>query len=239
MSNANPTSTQQAEALASALANENRRRCPRINITSARFKAFVVYPELGASVKYPVQILGEYGCKFVTTNPKVASLRGYEVPACLHLGPFKIDVKTKMVYNDPQFAAVEFVDRDQQLRQVMHEIYQLELLAVGLSPFQNFSSSNGGSTCSTTYSDDHGNLVEVFTSREGLSALRGQIQFLDVKFVWTNNGKASLRMSNMAGQTVPTREYRDQLLSVLNNLTGLHPQIHHIAMAAVADGSMM
>src|SRR4051812_9642075 len=183
MTDANPSPTQLSDALASALANENRRRCPRINVTFARSKAYMVYPELGAKMKYPVHILGEYGCKFEVTNPKVASLRNYDVTACLHLGPFKLDVRTKMVYNDPSFAAVEFLDRDVQRRQVLNELYQLELIVVSLSPFQNFSSFNGG--CATAYSDDHGNLVEVFTSRDGLQALRGQVQCLDLKFVWT------------------------------------------------------
>jgi hypothetical protein len=193
-----------------------------------------VYPELGATVKYPVHILGEFGAKFATSNPKVASLRNYDVTSCLHLGPFKLDVRSKMVYNDPKFAAVEFLDRDQQVRQVLNELYQLELIVVSLSPFQNFSSANGG--CSTTYSDDHGNLVEVFTSKDGLAALRGQIQFLDLKFVWTSSAQGVIRMTNLAGQPVPPREYRDQLLSVMNNLTGLHPQVQHVAIAAVAAG---
>src|SRR5258708_2152190 len=114
MDDANPTPTQISDALASALANENRRRSPRINVTSARCKAFVVYPELGASVKYPVHILGEFGAKFAASNPKVASLKNYDVHSCLHLGPFKLDLRSKMVYNDPQFAAVEFLDRDVQ-----------------------------------------------------------------------------------------------------------------------------
>ena len=234
MTDANPSPAQMSDALASALANENRRRCPRINVTSARCKAYMVYPDLGSSVKYPVHILGEFGAKFATSNPKVASLRNYDVPSCLHLGPFKIDLRSKMVYNDPKFAAVEFLDREQQLKQVLSELYQLELVVVSLHPFQNFNSSNGG--CSTTYQDEAGNLVEVFTTTDGLSALRGQISVLDLKFVWTNTGKGGLRTSNLAGQPVNAREYRDQLLSVMNNLTGLHPQVQHVAIAAVAAG---
>lgn len=237
MTDASLTATQISDALASALANENRRRCPRINVTAARCKSFVVYSELGSGVKYPVHILGEYGAKFATSNPKVASLRNYDVNSCLHIGPFKIDVRSKMVYNDAQFAAVEFLDRDRELKQVMAELYQLELLTVSLHPFQNFSSTNGG--CSTTYSDDQGNLVEVFTTKDGLSALRGQIQYLDVKFVWTSNANSGIRMSNLAGQPVNPREYREQLLSVMNNLTGLHPQVQYVAIAAVAAGIPM
>src|SRR3954465_12727109 len=112
---ANPTPTDISDALAVALANESRRRCPRINVSHSRCKVFMTYPELGP-LKYPVHMLGEYGAKFETTSPKVASLRGYEVAGTLHLGPFKIDLRSKMVYNDPSFAAVEFLDRDPQLR---------------------------------------------------------------------------------------------------------------------------
>jgi hypothetical protein len=206
-------------------------------VTAARCKAFMVYPELGSAVKYPIHILGEFGAKFATSNPKVASLRNYDVPSCVHLGPFKIDLRSKMVYNDPHFAAVEFLDRDKQLKQVMSELYELELLTVSLHPFQNFSSVNGG--CSTTYSDDLGNLVEVFNTKDGLSALRGQIHFLDLKFVWTSTANTGIRMSSLAGQPVNPRDYRDQLLSVMNNLTGLHPQVHQVAIAAVAAGIPM
>jgi hypothetical protein len=233
--NANPSPTDISDALANALANENRRRCPRINVTHARCKVFVSYPELG-QIKYPVHTLGEYGAKFATTNPKVSSLRGYEVQSTIHLGPFKLDLRSKMVYNDAHFAAVEFLDRDQQLRQLMSELFQLELTAISLSPFQNFSSAAGGSTCSTTYSDNHGNIVEVFTDREGLSALRGQIQPLDLKFVWTHSSRGEFRMSTVAGQPVNPREYRDQIFTVLNNLMGLHPTLHQAALETISAG---
>src|SRR3954463_7087843 len=100
MNETNPTPTDLSDALAVALANEARRRCPRVNVTHSRCKVYVSYPELG-QIKYPVHTLGEFGAKFETTNPKVASLRGYEVHSTLHMGPFKLDLRSRMVYNDP------------------------------------------------------------------------------------------------------------------------------------------
>src|SRR4051812_321429 len=102
--NQRPAQSQISEALAVALANEHRRRCVRIKTTFSRCKAFVSYPELN-QLKFPVHTLGEFGAKFDSSGSKLSNLKGYEATACLHLGPFKVDLKSRMIYNDPRSTA--------------------------------------------------------------------------------------------------------------------------------------
>ncbi len=203
---------------------ECRRRAVRVDIRGGSCPVYISYPELSER-KFPVVTIAELGAKYMTGGATVDSLKGHEIQACLHFGPIRTMVRTRMVQVDPSSAAIEFMEPDEATRDLIRDAFELELTAASLVPFHNFTSPIPGPTQTTVYSDGDAHVLELFVKNDQLVGVAGKLQVLDLRFVWSHAKPNRMKVMDMGEERTQGPHFRKRLMSFVRNLQGLSPKV--------------
>ncbi len=155
----------------------------------------------------------------------MSSLHGHEIQACLHFGPVRTPVKTKMVQVDANSASIEFIEPTDATRDLIRDAFELELTAASLVPFHNFTSPIPGPTQTTVYSDGDAHVLELFVKNDQLVGVAGKLQVLDLRFAWSETAPKRLKVMDLGEERTQGPHFRKRLMSFVRNLQGLKPDI--------------
>lgn len=212
------------------------RRANRIDTTTSICKPVFCFPELESAFS-PVVVLSPFGAKFAhKKSAKFRTLKGYEIPGILKLGPFELTITARMVSTSPDYAVVEFLNESEALTNILSEFFSVEMVASKLLPFQNFvSTPKAGSSCSTLFSDDEGHQLEIVTLDRNLMGVRGEIKELDVRFSWTASSPRKLGMTSLDGKSTIGSQYKEAVLNFVKNVPGIQKDLHRITVQVLSQ----
>lgn len=220
---------------AASWVNNNRRRALRVDVRSSGCPVTIEFPELNNNRRFNVGVLAELGARFLTDGLHLTQLRGYELDTRLRLGPIELKLRARVVVTDGSGCAVEFLDPPAASRQLIRDLFELELTAAAMMPYHVFSTVNPGLTHTTVYADSEGNMIELQLYGDRLDGIAGQLRALDVKFGWNRQRPRFLKTSGLGDDRTQGPHFRDRLTSFISNLQGLDASIRQAAMEAVAS----
>ena len=169
----------------------------------------------------------------MTGGLQLLQLKGYELDTRLFLGPIELKLRARIVMLDASSCAIEFLNPAPASRQLIKDLFELELTAAAMMPYHVFSTVNPGLTHTTVYSDGDGNMIELQLFGDRLDGMVGQLRALDVKFGWNRSAPQALRTTGLGDDRTQGPHFRDRLRSFISNLPGLDPSIRKAAIDAV------
>jgi hypothetical protein len=225
--------SKQAQSREEAWIQNNRRRAIRVDVRGSSCRVTIEFPELNNHRRFEVCVLAELGGRFLTNGLQLSQLKGYELDTRLFLGPIELKVRSRIVMIDSNSCALEFLNPDPASRQLIRDLFELELTAASMMPYHVFSTVNPGLTHTTVYADGDGNLIELQLFGDRLDGMEGQLRALDVKFGWHRGQPSSLKTTSLGDDRTQGPHYRDRLKSFISNLQGLDPSIRQAAIDAI------
>jgi hypothetical protein len=209
-----------------------RRRAVRVDIRGGSCPVYISYPEV-SDRKFPVTTIAELGAKYVTEGANVSPLLGHEILACLHFGPIRTTIQTRMVSVEGDAAAVEFSAPTDAFRALIRDAFELELTAASMVPFHNFTSPLPGPSQTTVYSDGESHVLELFVRNNRLVGLCGKLSSLELKLVWSESKR--LKIVDIGEERTQGPHFKKRLMSFVRNLQGLQPQIRETLESVISS----
>jgi hypothetical protein len=201
-----------------------KRKAVRADIQANPMVVNLSYPQLSPQL-FKVTTIAELGCRYLTRDTDVHKLKDHVLHSILHLGPRQIPLDTRLVGTRPGWAAIEFIDPPGEARDLISEIFRLELKAASLTPFISFSTVMSGPTHTMIYSDGDSNALELQMKNDRLESFVGTLTILDLKFSWNRLRPNMLSIRGISDEKTQGPGYKGQLLSFIRNLQDLHPAV--------------
>lgn len=208
------------------------RRVPRADIVPD-LPVWIRLPEL-SDQHFTVKTIGELGAYCQCSPKDFAFVRDQVVELELKLQDHSYFLEGRIRYILTDGIALEFMNPDEPLRELIRMLFKPELLAVSLAPIVTYTGLEPGSAWTLIYSDGETNSVQVsLVNNCRIASFNMDLEVLDLRLSWRKGGE--LILESLSGG--PARyEQLGRIASFVRNLQGMDQSLMKDLEAIITTG---